>query len=93
MINRAAEIEPLLRQTMEPFLTKLSCVCVMKRTNEALSGLRQTTAFLSNPISAQRLRSTKGAELELDLQPCPAGGGMGYTLDESTQVITWILIL
>lgn len=60
--KQRGENRTAVREVMEPFLTKLFGVCVMKHANEACSQDSVETLFLSNPISAQQPRSTKGPD-------------------------------
>lgn len=60
--KQRGENRTAVRDVMEPFLTKLFGVCVMKHANEARSQDSVETLFLSNPISAQQPRSTKGPD-------------------------------
>lgn len=65
--KQRGENRTTVREVMEPFLTKLFGVCVMKHANEAPSQDSMETLFLSNPISAQQPRSTKGPDWSLSL--------------------------
>lgn len=51
--KQRGENRTAVREVMEPFLTKLFAVCVMKHANEARSQDSVEILLLSNPISAQ----------------------------------------